>query len=53
MGRAPPDGSVRGGCTGDRIAGSGREFLETVPNLCLEKPIGIAALRAVVNERLR
>jgi signal transduction histidine kinase len=38
--------------TGGAFTPRGRQFLERVPNLCLDKPIDIAALRALVNDRL-
>jgi hypothetical protein len=39
--------------TGGAFTHRAREFLDRVPNLCLEKPFDVRNLRALVNDRLR
>ncbi len=39
--------------TGGTMITEVREFLESVPNPCLEKPIDLAVLRALIAERMR
>jgi signal transduction histidine kinase len=38
--------------TGGAFTPRGRQFLEAVPNLCLDKPVDITMLRTLVNERV-